>query len=1046
MPRSRDKRSPVTAPTLVRAVKGMNDVLPGEIGRWHRVEAAFRSSMERLGYREVRTPYVEPTPLFVRAIGEATDVVEKEMYSFVFHDEPLTLRPEGTAGAARAYVEHKVHNDEPVSRWYYLGPMFRGERPAKGRYRQFYQLGAECFGDPGPGCDAEMIDALVGFLVDIGVPKPDVFVNSIGSAETRAKYKQALVDVLTPQKETLSADSQRRLLTNPLRILDSKHPADKAAIESAPTILDFLSDEDRVHWDGLRRHLDALGTPYTVDPKLVRGLDYYGRTLFEIKGAYEKLGAGSTLLGGGRYDGMITELGGPDVPAIGFAAGLERLLIASDVAVPESVVDVLIAPIGDRAADAALVLGRDVRKAGVRCEVDTRKASIKSQLRRANALGARFAVILGDREIDEGIVELKDLEAHSQEKVAKSALPTRLAALLAVAIAVAVMGLVVCWPSNAFAQLGGGGGGKQGGPTQTSPTRNKSVGPQRGGSPDEDQQGASPASRPLDEPTAIAPSDPLAIPEGVGDRIGSDYDGRPPSAEGSLHRSFFPYYEERRGDYRLRLLPPLYLEHTRGLDPKTGESTPQTDRESLTALLFYQRRSPSWDADVLFPLAWRVRDRDNHVLVLGPLVHREAPNEHDNWIAPILFQGHRKDGGYFHSPLTLTSSHWDEKGAFTIVGPYFRDRTLKDVDAGVAPFWFHGDNGDEDGARKTYTLIPPLLYFHREREIDESQLTVVGPVITKSDPKRSVFDVAPLLFTINGKPETGGVHEFHYTLFPLFHYGRDPDKSLFVLPGYLRRVTRTADTLVTPFYTHATTRNDSTSLTVVGPIVPIYYRATDIDIGYSALGIFPFFYNSSSPTGRTFATPLFARSENYNVSRTNWIFPTIVLQNDTKGWEVDVHPIVYLGRNERSTHTVLAPILWDFASPKGRTTVGFPLYWRFADSTDGSVIQVAANTLYKEKRVPGGSDWQFHLLPIFSYGQSPSGSWANILFGLLGYDHDGPTTKIKTFWLPITVAGGGSAAVQGPPPPPASSTPSPAPAPESPAPATPESAPPRSNF
>jgi histidyl-tRNA synthetase len=990
----------------------MNDVLPAEIGRWHRVEAAFRSSMERLGYREVRTPYVEPTPLFVRTIGEATDVVEKEMYSFVFHDEPLTLRPEGTAGAARAYVEHKVHNEEPVSRWYYLGPMFRGERPAKGRYRQFYQVGAECFGDPGPGCDAEMIDALVGFLVDIGIPQPDVFLNSIGSAETREKYKQALVAMLEPMKDTLSADSQRRLLTNPLRILDSKHPADKAAVESAPTILDYLSDDDRAHWDGLRRHLDALGTPYKIDPKLVRGLDYYGRTLFEIKGAYDKLGAGSTLVGGGRYDRMVTELGGPDVPAIGFAAGLERLLIASDVPAAANVVDVVIAPIGERAVDAALVLGRDVRKAGVRCEVDTRKASIKAQLRRANSLGARFAVILGDREIDEGIVELKDLTAHSQEKVPRSDLATRIASLLAAVAAI----VVLLAPSRALAQMGGGGG-KQGGPTQSSPTRNKPVGPQRGASPDEEPQGTSPASRPLDEPTAIAPADPLAIPEGVGDRIGTDYDGRPPSPEGQLHRSYFPYYEERRGDYRLRLLPPLWLEHTRGLDPKTGEATPRTDRETLAALLFYQRRSPNVDADVLFPLAWRVRDRENHVLVLGPLAHREAPNEHDNWLAPILFEGSRKDGGYFHSPLTLTTSHWDEKGAFTIVGPYFRDRTAKDVDWGLAPLFFHGDNGDEDGARKTYSLIPPLLYFHREREIEQSQLTVIGPVISKSDPKRSVFDVAPLLFTINGRPETGGVREFHYTLFPLFHYGRDPEKSLFVLPGYLRRVTASSDTLITPFFTHATTRNKSTELTMVGPILPLYYRSTDVDIGYSATGIFPFFYNSSSPTGRTFATPLFARSESFNVSRTNWVFPTIVVSNDTKGWEVDVHPIVYLGRSERSTHTVLAPILWDFASPKGRTTVGFPLFWRFADTSDDSVTQVALNTLYRQKRVPGGLDWQFHLLPIFSYGQSPSGSWANLLFGLLGYDHDGPTTKIKALWLPITVAGGGSAAVQGPPPP-----------------------------
>ena len=182
---------------------------------------------------------------------------------------------------------------------------------------------------------------------------------------------------------------------------------------------------------------------------------------------------------------------------------------------------------------------------------------------------------------------------------------------------------------------------------------------------------------------------------------------------------------------------------------------------------------------------------------------------------------------------------------------------------------------------------------------------------------------------------------------------------------------------------------------------------------------------SPAPTScpSTFATPLFARTESYNVSRTNWIFPTIVVSNDTKGWEVDVHPIVYLGRSEKSTHTVLAPILWDFANPKGRTTVGFPIYWRFADTADDSVTQVAANTLYRQKRVPGGLDWEFHLLPVFSYGQSPTGSWANLFFGLLGYDHDGPTTKIKALWLPITVAGGGAAATQGPPPPPPSSLP-----------------------
>lgn len=416
---------------LVKAVKGMNDILPAEIGRWHAIEGAFHRTMQRLGYREIRTPYVEHTPLFVRTIGETTDVVEKEMYSFVHHGDPLTLRPEGTAGAVRAYVEHSVHHHEPVTRWYYLGPMFRAERPQRGRYRQFYQVGAECLGDPGPGCDAEMIDALVGFLREIGIESPDVFINSIGGPETRTRYKEALVAALTPMKDKLSPDSQRRLATNPLRILDSKHPADAEAIASAPTILDFLGDDDRAHWDELRRHLDALGTPYTVDTKLVRGLDYYTRTLFEIKGAYDKLGAGSTLLGGGRYDRMVKDLGGPDVPGIGFAAGLERLLIASNLEVSQSVVDVFVAPIGEGTKSPALVLGRDVRAAGLRCEVDTRGASLKAMLRRANALGARVCLILGDRELDEGVVELKDLAGHVQEKVARADVVARTAAVVA---------------------------------------------------------------------------------------------------------------------------------------------------------------------------------------------------------------------------------------------------------------------------------------------------------------------------------------------------------------------------------------------------------------------------------------------------------------------------------------------------------------------------------------------------------------------------------------------------------------------------------------
>jgi histidyl-tRNA synthetase len=410
-------RRPSMSP--LRAVKGMNDILPGETARWQRIEAAFARAMALHSFREVRTPFVEPTSLFVRTIGEGTDVVDKEMYSFVHHEEPLTLRPEGTAGAARAYVQHALHNTEPVSRWYYVGPMFRAERPQRGRYRQFSQAGAEIFGDPGPACDAEMIDMLVGFFRAIGIADAKVVINSLGAAGAREKYKEALVAYLTPRAGSLSEESQRRLTTNPLRILDSKDPRDGQAVAGAPTILDALEPEDIEHFDGLRHALDALETPYTVEPRLVRGLDYYSRTLFEIKGATDKLGAGDTLVGGGRYDRMIEELGGPKVPAIGFAAGLERLLIASETGAESASVEVFVAPLGRAVAASALVLARELRRAGVTCELDGRGASLKAMLRRASGLGARVTLIVGDAEVAEGCVQIKDMTAQSQEKIAR---------------------------------------------------------------------------------------------------------------------------------------------------------------------------------------------------------------------------------------------------------------------------------------------------------------------------------------------------------------------------------------------------------------------------------------------------------------------------------------------------------------------------------------------------------------------------------------------------------------------------------------------------
>ncbi len=401
----------------LRAVKGMNDILPGEIERWHAFEKAFRTHVELYGYAEARTPLLEHTALFARQIGETTDVVEKEMYSFERHGDALTVRPEGTAGFARAYVEHSVHAREPVTRWYYAGPMFRGERPAKGRFRQFYQAGCELYGDPGPACDAEMIDMLASFLRKIGISAFDIHVSSLGSGGTRDRFREALIAHFTPKKSTLSEDSQRRLEKNPLRILDSKDPRDREACAGAPSILDHLDDADRAHFEGLRSHLDALGVRYIVDNSLVRGLDYYTRTLFEFKATQSDLGAQSTLLGGGRYDNMIASLGGPSVPAIGFAAGIERLLISTDMLAAARPARCFVAPLGAGMVNAGLALARDLREAGIPTDVDGRGGSLKSMLRRSDSVKARLCLIVGEAELSRNAVLLKDLTARTQDEI-----------------------------------------------------------------------------------------------------------------------------------------------------------------------------------------------------------------------------------------------------------------------------------------------------------------------------------------------------------------------------------------------------------------------------------------------------------------------------------------------------------------------------------------------------------------------------------------------------------------------------------------------------
>ena len=396
----------------------MKDILPEQCLRWQWLEAQFRQIVERYGYGEVRTPVLEATELFVKEIGEGTDVVDKEMYSFERHDDLLTVRPEGTAGAARAFVQGKVMNLQPITRWYYIGPMFRAERPAKGRYRQFHQAGCEIYGDAGPLCDAELIAMCVEILAALGVEGTQVVVNSLGSGDIRARYRDALHAYLLPHAAALSEDSQRRLDTNPLRILDSKSQADQAVVAEAPSVLELLGEEDAAHFDGLRRALDALKVDYVVDPRLVRGLDYYTRTLFEVKTTSDELGAQSTLIGGGRYDNMVQNLGHKTaVPAIGFAMGIERILALTGETAPLPGPSCYFAPLSAEAQIRSLVLAQRLRAEGLSCEVDARGTSFKSMLRRADSMNTRLCLLLGEDELAAGTIPVKDLLCRTQETV-----------------------------------------------------------------------------------------------------------------------------------------------------------------------------------------------------------------------------------------------------------------------------------------------------------------------------------------------------------------------------------------------------------------------------------------------------------------------------------------------------------------------------------------------------------------------------------------------------------------------------------------------------
>lgn len=420
----------------LQAIRGMNDILPEQTPAWRYLENTLVNLLDGYGYKEIRLPIVEYTELFARGIGEGTDVVDKEMYTFLDrNEESLTLRPEGTAGCVRAVLEHGLAGGGQVQKLWYAGPMFRYEKPQKGRYRQFHQVGVEAFNLPGPDVDAELIVLTWRLWKKLGLADAVTLqLNSLGSSEARAAYRDALVAYLQQRFDQLDEDSQRRLTTNPLRILDSKNEATQAALVGAPTLGDYLDEESRLHFEGVKARLDAAGIRYQINHKLVRGLDYYNRTVFEW--VTDKLGAQGTVCAGGRYDGLVSMLGGKATPGVGFAMGVERLVLLLETlqllpADLNRAADVYICAFGEAAELAALALVERLRDElpGLRLLLNSGGGSFKSQFKKADKSGARYALILGDDELAGRVVGCKPLRDDSeQQSVAWDALAEHLAA------------------------------------------------------------------------------------------------------------------------------------------------------------------------------------------------------------------------------------------------------------------------------------------------------------------------------------------------------------------------------------------------------------------------------------------------------------------------------------------------------------------------------------------------------------------------------------------------------------------------------------------
>lgn len=405
---------------ITNAPKGTKDILPDQVYRWHFVENRFADICAKYGFKEIRTPMFEHTEVFARGIGDTTDVVQKEMYTFNDHaGRSITLKPEGTSGAVRAFIEHKQYAEVQPTKYYYVTDCFRYEKPQSGRLRHFHQFGIEVFGTPNMLADAEVISLGYDFLTELGITEIELRINSVGCPECRSKYREALREFLYPHYDELCNTCKDRYERNPMRILDCKSEVCQQIAKGAPRMLDYLCDDCRQAFEELKQNLTSLGIEYTIDPNIVRGLDYYTKTAFEF--VTTKIGAQGTVCGGGRYDHLVEELGGPPIPGVGFGLGIERLLLlmeANQIEIPEeNKPEVFVAVVGEAAKAFGLKLCRQLRQKGVIAEMDTLARNIKGQFKYADRLGARYTLVIGEDELAKGVVSLKDMSRSEQREI-----------------------------------------------------------------------------------------------------------------------------------------------------------------------------------------------------------------------------------------------------------------------------------------------------------------------------------------------------------------------------------------------------------------------------------------------------------------------------------------------------------------------------------------------------------------------------------------------------------------------------------------------------